>query len=89
MTPDSVLELARSTFLTAATILAPLLLTGVIVGLVISILQTVTSVHEQTLTVVPKMAAVGGVLILLMPWIIRVLLDFTSGLLGNLIRFRG
>lgn len=89
MNPDTVLELARNTFLTAATILAPLLLTGVIVGLVISILQTVTSVHEQTLTVVPKMAAVGAVLILLMPWIIRVLLDFTSGLMGDLVRFRG
>lgn len=89
MTPDSVLELARNTFLCAATILAPLLLTGVIVGLVLSILQTVTSVHEQTLTVVPKIAAVGGVLLFLMPWIIRVLLDFTSGLLGNLVRFRG
>ena len=89
MNPDTVLELARSTFLTAATILAPLLLTGVIVGLVISILQTVTSVHEQTLTVVPKMAAVGAVLLLLLPWIVRVLLDFTSGLLGDLVRFRG
>ena len=89
MNPDTVLELARSTFFTAATILAPLLLTGVIVGLLISILQTVTSVHEQTLTVVPKMAAVGGVLLFLLPWIVRVLLDFTSGILGNLVRFRG
>ena len=55
---------------------APLLLVGMVVGLVISIFQATTSIQEQTLTFVPKIAAILGALILLGPWLITSMVQF-------------
>jgi len=62
---------------TAMLVAAPMLLAGLIVGVVISLFQAVTQVHEMTLTFIPKILAVVGVMLLVMPWMIRVLLGFT------------
>lgn len=59
---------------------APILLISMLVGLVISILQATTSIQEQTLTFVPKIAAILGTLMLLGPWMFTSLAEFTARL---------
>jgi flagellar biosynthetic protein FliQ len=74
------MEVMADAFLTALTMAGPLLLISVLVGLVIAILQAATQVHEQTLTFVPKLIAIGLVLLLLGPWMIAQIEDFTARL---------
>jgi flagellar biosynthetic protein FliQ len=74
------MELMADAFMTALTMAGPLLLISVLVGLVIAILQAATQVHEQTLTFVPKLIAIGLVLLLLGPWMIAQITDFTQRL---------
>ena len=72
------LDLAKSTLVTALMITAPALLVGMSVGLLISLFQTVTSLQEQTLTIVPKMLCVLTTIVLLMPWILGTLKEYTE-----------
>jgi flagellar biosynthetic protein FliQ len=74
------MEIFADAFMTAFTISAPMLLISVLVGLVIAILQAATQIHEQTLTFVPKLIAIGLVLLLTGPWMISQLNDFTERL---------
>jgi flagellar biosynthesis protein FliQ len=71
------MELVRDTLMIALKIAAPILLAGVIVGLVISIFQAITSIQEQTLTFVPKIVAMLLVAVVLIPWIAVRLMEFT------------
>jgi flagellar biosynthetic protein FliQ len=77
-------QLLRSGVLQALLIAAPLLLVGLAVGLIISIFQATTSIQEQTLTFVPKIAAILGALILFGPWIIISMVQFTQRLFGRI-----
>ncbi|HVM59888.1 MAG TPA: flagellar biosynthetic protein FliQ [Verrucomicrobiae bacterium] len=70
-------ELLKTMVFEAITLAAPFLLTGMVIGLAVSLFQAVTSIHEQTLTFVPKALGVVGVLLLLLPWMIRTLTQFT------------
>ena len=81
---ETMLDLAKTTLMTALMICAPALLVGMCVGLLISLFQTVTSLQEQTLTIVPKMLAVLTTIVLLMPWILGTLHEYTSALFSNL-----
>ncbi|MBX3462699.1 MAG: flagellar biosynthetic protein FliQ [Planctomycetes bacterium] len=81
---DTLLDLAKSTLITALMICAPALLVGMAVGLCVSFFQTVTSLQEQTLTIVPKMLAVLATLIALTPWILATLREYTAALFSNL-----
>jgi flagellar biosynthetic protein FliQ len=63
---------------------APLLLIAMVVGLIISIFQATTSIQEQTLTFVPKIAAILGALILFGPWILASMVQFTVRLFGRI-----
>jgi flagellar biosynthetic protein FliQ len=65
-------------------IAGPLLLVGLVVGLVISIIQATTSIQEQTLTFVPKIAAILGALIILGPWMLTSLREFTIRLFSQI-----
>jgi len=58
----------------------PLLAVALVVGLIVSMLQTATSIQEQTLSFVPKILAVGGLLILLFPWMSQVMTEYTHEL---------
>ncbi len=71
-------------FFVALLVAAPMLLAGLIVGVVISIIQTATSIQEQTLTFIPKILAVVVALILCLPWMMNKLLDFTINLISNI-----
>jgi flagellar biosynthetic protein FliQ len=77
-------NLIRGGALQALMIAAPLLLVGLLVGLIISIFQATTSIQEQTLTFVPKIAAILGALILFGPWIVVSMVQFTLRLFGRI-----
>ncbi|MEG2813328.1 MAG: flagellar biosynthesis protein FliQ [Oscillospiraceae bacterium] len=63
---------------TAIKVAAPMLIVGILVGLIISIFQAATQIHEQTLTFVPKLLAMVLVLVVLGPWMLENLIDFTT-----------
>lgn len=73
-------DLVRETLIVAMKIVTPILLAGIAVGLVISIFQSITSIQDQTLTFVPKILVMVGVAVLLLPWIVRKLVEFSVAL---------
>jgi flagellar biosynthetic protein FliQ len=79
-----VIHLGREVFLTAVMVASPMLIAGLIVGVTISVIQTATSIQEQTLTYIPKIIAVVVSLILFMPWMMQTLLDFSVELFNNI-----
>jgi flagellar biosynthetic protein FliQ len=78
MTDATVITIMRESLLTILIVSAPMLGIGMIVGLVISIFQTTTSIQEQTLTFVPKIVAIFFALILFGAWMIRTLVNYTN-----------
>lgn len=74
----------RSGVLQILLMAAPMLLVGMATGLIISILQATTSIQEQTLTFVPKIAAILGSLIIFGPWIVMSMTQFTTRLLEQI-----
>lgn len=89
MDPSVFIDLARETLVTAMKIIAPALAIGMTVGLMVSFFQTITSVQEQTLSLVPKMLAVAITLLLMLPWVLQTLLDFATHLFANLSYYAG
>lgn len=84
MNPEFAVELLKTMIYQALTLSAPILLTAMVIGLAVSLFQTVTSIHEQTLTFVPKALAVVGILLLLLPWIVRSLTEFTTAIIQKI-----
>ena len=84
MSLGTAINLLRGGALETLIVAGPLLLIGVVVGLVISIIQATTSIQEQTLTFVPKIAAILVGLILLGPWILSSLKEFTIRLFSQI-----
>lgn len=87
MTDTFVVALFREALTTVLVVSAPMLGVGLIVGLVISVLQATTQIHEQTLTFIPKIIAVFLALIFFGPWMLHTLLSFSEKILGNLNQF--
>lgn len=77
MDTDSV-ELVREALIIVLKISAPVLIAGVVTGLVISIIQSVTSIQDQTLSFVPKIVVMLVVAIMLIPWVVQRLMDYAS-----------
>lgn len=63
---------------------APMLLSGLLVGILVSIFQAATSINEMTLTFIPKMLAVAAALIFFFPWMMQTLVEFTERLFLNM-----
>lgn len=84
MSQQFVIHLGREVFITAVLIASPMLLAGLIVGVAISIVQTATSIQEQTLTFIPKILAVAASLIFFFPWMMNTILSFTTELIDNI-----
>ncbi|MEJ2170122.1 MAG: flagellar biosynthesis protein FliQ [Desulfobacterales bacterium] len=72
-------------FFTAVFLSAPMLLAGLLVGLLVSIFQAATSINEMTLTFIPKMLAVAAALIFFFPWMMQTMIVFTTNLFENMI----
>jgi flagellar biosynthetic protein FliQ len=87
MTPDSVVQLIREMFLTAFWLAAPLLAIGFVAGIVISLIQIVTSIQDMGFNAVPRLLAFLGGLIVLMPWMMQKSMAYTTSLLGSLAQY--
>ncbi len=84
MTPEYVVKLGQDTLLLVLHVAGPILVVALVVGLAVSIFQAVTQIHEMTLTFIPKILAVAAVMIFLLPWTLRRLIDFTVGLYSSI-----
>jgi len=84
MDSSFVLYLARHTLETALILAAPILLTCMIVGVVVTLFQAVTSIRDMTLTIVPKLLAVGGVTLLFGGWMLQIILRFFTEIFGHI-----
>jgi len=84
MDSSFVLYLGRHTLETALILSAPILLTCLIVGVAVTLLQAVTSIRDMTLTIVPKLLAVGAVTLLFGGWTLHVALRFTTEIFAHM-----
>jgi flagellar biosynthetic protein FliQ len=84
MNIEQAIEILRSLITTSMIAVAPILGASLIVGLLVSLFQSVTSIQEQTLTFVPKLVTVGLVLIIAAPWLLRIIMQFTASFLSRL-----
>jgi flagellar biosynthetic protein FliQ len=80
MTVDNVVEITRTTLYTIILTSAPMLLISLVIGLAVSIFQTVTSIQEQTLTFVPKLIGIFVMLMLLGHWMLNNMTGFMTNL---------
>ncbi|MGD9110110.1 MAG: flagellar biosynthetic protein FliQ [Phycisphaerales bacterium] len=82
MDSNFALYLGRHTLETALIVATPVLLTCMIVGVVITLFQALTSIRDMSLTIVPKLLAVGAILLIFGSWMLQVLLGFTNEVFG-------
>lgn len=84
MTDELIMQLGQETLKTAALLSAPILLTALIVGLIISVLQAITQINEATLTFIPKIIVVAIVIVITGPWMLDIMSRFTINLIENI-----
>lgn len=84
MTQSFVLSVLSQAVILTLMISAPMLITGLVVGFVVALLQTITSIQEQTLSFVPKAIAVFAVLIIVTPWILSTSISFLTRMYSNI-----
>jgi flagellar biosynthetic protein FliQ len=89
MTPDMVAELLRQLMKEAIVLSAPLLGAAVLLSFVLSLVQTLTSLQEQSLTSVPRLGAIAMILLVAMPWFLERLVVYTRLMLTDFHRFLG
>jgi flagellar biosynthetic protein FliQ len=89
MTPDMVAELLRQLMNEAMIVSAPVLAAAVLLGFVLGLAQTLTSLQEQSLTSVPRLAAVALILLAGMPWFLGRMAAYTFALINDLHRYLG
>lgn len=87
MTDTFIISVGRDAVWTAMTVAGPVLGVGLLVGLVISIIQATTQIHEQTLTFIPKIIGVAIAVAVFGPWMLHSLMSFTTKILANLNQF--
>ncbi len=80
---ETVVELGRRTLEAALMVVAPILLVATVVSLTVNVIQVLTSIQEMTIATVPRLLATAGALLLLMPWMLRKLMQFTLQVLSN------
>ncbi len=84
MTPEAVIEIGQEAMKTVIFVAGPMLISGMIVGLTISIFQAATQINEMTMTFVPKILTVFAVLILTLPWAISQLTGFATQMFNRI-----
>jgi flagellar biosynthetic protein FliQ len=82
MDSSFILYLGRHTLETSLLLAAPILLTCMVVGVAMTLFQAVTSIRDMTLTIVPKLLAVGAVMLICGGWLLEVILRFTNEMFG-------
>jgi flagellar biosynthesis protein FliQ len=84
MNPEFAAEILKNLMFQAVALAAPILLTALVIGLGISLFQSVTSIQEQTLTFVPKALGIVGLLVVLLPWMLRSLIEFATAIIQKI-----
>ncbi|MGD0232224.1 MAG: flagellar biosynthesis protein FliQ [Syntrophorhabdales bacterium] len=84
MDQDLVIQLFRDCLKMAILVSAPMLGAAIVVGLTVSIFQAATQIHEMSLSVVPKLLAIITCLLILSPWMLNMLVTFTTGIISNI-----
>ena len=84
MNPEVAIDLFKSTVIFALWVVAPFLMVLLVVGLITSLFQSVTSLQEQTLSFAPKLLAFAGLSLLLAPWLLRTLTEFTIAIIARM-----
>ena len=84
MNPEFAVELVKSMIFQALAMASPILICAMTVGLGVSLFQAVTSIHEQTLSFVPKVLGIAAILIVSLPWILRSSIEFTTMLIEKM-----
>lgn len=79
-----IVDLARNAIMLALLISGPMLIVALLVGLTVSVLQAVTQIQEQTLAFVPKLIGVSVVFLLALPWVLQLLVKYTTELFRSL-----
>ncbi|MFH2123562.1 MAG: flagellar biosynthesis protein FliQ [Pseudomonadota bacterium] len=87
MSPEFVIDIARKAIQTTLMIAAPMLLSGMIIGLLVSIFQAATQINEQTMTFIPKIVVVFLSLLIFAPWIMHTMIAFSMGIFESIASF--
>ena len=87
MTPESASEILRQALLTALWVAAPLLLIGFVAGIIMSLVQIVTSIQDSAFNTIPRLAAFLIAIIVATPWMLKRIMTYTIGILGDLGRY--
>ncbi|HEX4136697.1 MAG TPA: flagellar biosynthetic protein FliQ [Bryobacteraceae bacterium] len=87
MTPEYVIQLVRQALLTALWLSAPMLAVGFVVGIVISLLQILTSIQDSAFNAIPRLIAFLGAFIISMPWMLQKMTAYMVATLGDLGRY--
>lgn len=83
-TVQDVIDIAQKMMITSVLLSMPVLLTSLVVGVFISLIQTITSVQEMTITFVPKLCMVMAVTLLALPWMIQLMTEYTEELWSSM-----
>lgn len=84
MSPEAVIDIGQAALVVGAKLCAPLLITALVVGFAISLLQSITQVQEMTMSFVPKLAAVGTALLVCGHWMMAEMVSFTDELFARI-----
>ncbi len=84
MTDQTVIDLGSQAIMVTMQVAAPVLLTTMVIGVIISIFQAATQINEQTLTFIPKIIAITAAMIVCGPWILQVMMGFTKEIFNGI-----
>lgn len=84
MTPDFVTGFFMEALKVAILLAAPMLIAGLVVGLIVSMFQAATQINEMTLVFIPKMLVVGLALLIFFPWMLQMIVDFTQNVFSSI-----
>ena len=84
MNQDTVINLATQAMSLALKVAGPLLLAGLVIGVLVSIFQAVTQIQEQSLTLIPKIAVIAVIVVLLGPWMLDQMVAYTTNLYSSI-----
>jgi len=84
MTPEIIMTIGQRALEITLLLAAPMLLAALIIGLLVGVFQAATQINEMTLSFIPKLLAMCGVLVLLGPWLIGIMVDYIRQLIGQI-----
>ena len=87
MTPEFVVQILRECLMTAFWLSAPLLIIGFVAGIIVSLIQIVTSIQDTGFATIPRLVAFFGAFLLALPWMLAKMTSYTVAILGDLSRY--